>query len=155
MKTYVHLQKYLAEFSWEWETIQTNGVETIKNTHYIFNNRLWDIVEKYGTARQATDNNVIRRMRFARWITKATATCRICNTYWSSMATMVTRTRLNVTLYVRCLSCRRLMQAAHAQTIRLQMINSQHRCPPLSSLSTTAVSRSKDKSNSNRPTLCL
>jgi hypothetical protein len=31
-------------------------------------------VEKYGTARQATDDNIIRRMRFACWITKATGT---------------------------------------------------------------------------------
>jgi hypothetical protein len=29
-------------------------------------------VEKYGTARQATDGNIIRGMRFACWITKAT-----------------------------------------------------------------------------------
>ena len=29
-------------------------------------------MEKYGTARQDTDGNIIRRMRFARWITKAT-----------------------------------------------------------------------------------
>jgi hypothetical protein len=31
-------------------------------------------VEKYGTARQATDDNIIRSMRFACWITKATNT---------------------------------------------------------------------------------
>jgi hypothetical protein len=31
-------------------------------------------VEKYGTARQATDDNIIRCMRFACWITKATDT---------------------------------------------------------------------------------
>jgi hypothetical protein len=31
-------------------------------------------VEKYGTARQATDDNIVRRMRFACWITKATDT---------------------------------------------------------------------------------
>ena len=30
--------------------------------------------EKYGTAGQATDDNIIRRMRFACWITKATDT---------------------------------------------------------------------------------
>jgi hypothetical protein len=36
--------------------------------------RLWDNVEKYGTARQVTDNNIIRRMRFACWVTKATDT---------------------------------------------------------------------------------
>ena len=32
-------------------------------------------------------------------------TLRICNTYCFATATMVTRTRLNVTLYVHCLSC--------------------------------------------------
>jgi hypothetical protein len=51
-----------------------------QNTHFMFNNffrkscRLWDNVEKYGTVRQATDNNIIRCLRFACWITKATDT---------------------------------------------------------------------------------
>jgi hypothetical protein len=31
-------------------------------------------VEKHGTARQAADANIIRRMRFACWLTKATDT---------------------------------------------------------------------------------
>jgi hypothetical protein len=31
-------------------------------------------MEKYGTVRQATNDNIIRRMRFACWITKATDT---------------------------------------------------------------------------------
>jgi hypothetical protein len=31
-------------------------------------------VEKYSTARQATDDNIIQRMRFVCWITKATGT---------------------------------------------------------------------------------
>jgi hypothetical protein len=31
-------------------------------------------VEKYGTAGQATDDNITRRMHFACWITKATDT---------------------------------------------------------------------------------
>jgi hypothetical protein len=31
-------------------------------------------VKKYGAARQATDDNIIRRMRFACWITKAAVT---------------------------------------------------------------------------------
>jgi hypothetical protein len=43
-------------------------VEKIK-THFIFNN-----VVKYGRPRQATDNNITRRMRFACWITKSTDT---------------------------------------------------------------------------------
>jgi hypothetical protein len=79
MKTYVHLW-YLAELFLEWEMFQTQVVEKIK-THFIINKffpqkscRLWHNVEKYGTARQATDENIIRRMRFACWITKATDT---------------------------------------------------------------------------------
>ena len=35
---------------------------------------LWDNVEKYGTAGQATDGEMAQRMRFACWITKATDT---------------------------------------------------------------------------------
>jgi acetone carboxylase gamma subunit len=34
--------------------------------------RLWDNAEKYGTAGQATDDNVIRRMRFACWTCRRT-----------------------------------------------------------------------------------
>jgi hypothetical protein len=44
------------------------------NTFFRKQCRLRDNVEKYGTARQATDNNIIRRKRFACWITKATDT---------------------------------------------------------------------------------
>jgi hypothetical protein len=81
-----------------------------QNTHFMFNNffrkscHLWDNVEKYGRARQATEDNIIRRMRFACWITKATNTLRICNTDCFNTVTMVMRTRLNVTLYVHWLS---------------------------------------------------
>jgi len=32
---------------------------------------LWGNVEKYGTARQAADGNIIWRMRYACWINKA------------------------------------------------------------------------------------
>jgi hypothetical protein len=58
----------------------TKVVHKIK-THFTLKNffprkscRLWDNMEKYGTARQATDDNIILRMRFAWWITKATDT---------------------------------------------------------------------------------
>jgi hypothetical protein len=69
---------YLAEFVLEWESFQTNVVEKIK-THilcsitFFFKKsyRLWDNVEKYGRARQATDDNIIRRTRFACRITEA------------------------------------------------------------------------------------
>jgi hypothetical protein len=51
-----------------------------QNTHFVFSNFFPKIgpfmsnAEKYGTAGQATDDNIIRRMRFACWITKATDT---------------------------------------------------------------------------------
>jgi hypothetical protein len=35
-------------------------------------------VDKYGTARQTTDDNILRRIRFACWITKATDTHSEC-----------------------------------------------------------------------------
>ena len=90
---------------------QTKVVEKIKThilcsiTFFRKSCRLWDNVEKYGTARQATDDNIIRRMRFAYWITKATDTHSEYLKHSFSMATMVTRTRLNVTLYLHCLFC--------------------------------------------------
>jgi hypothetical protein len=63
MKTYVPLW-YLAEFFLESEMFQTKVVEKIK-THILYSVtcfrkscRLWDNVEKYGTARQTTDDNI-------------------------------------------------------------------------------------------------
>ena len=54
-------------------------------------------MEKYCRAGQATDGNIMGRMRIACWISKATVTSlRICNNYCFSTATMVARTRLNV-----------------------------------------------------------
>ena len=51
-------------------------------------------------------------MRTACWIPKATNTNTICNNYCFPTATMVTRTCINVTLYVRCLSCNYCTQFA-------------------------------------------
>jgi hypothetical protein len=51
-----------------------------QSTRFVFNDRfpnscrLCDNVGKYGRAMQATDDNIIRRMRFACWVTKATDT---------------------------------------------------------------------------------
>jgi len=65
--------------------------------------RLWDTVEKYGTPGHATDD-IIRCMHFACRITKATDnTFRICNILCPSTTTLITRTRLNVTLPPRFL----------------------------------------------------
>ena len=68
--------------------------------------RLWDIVEKYCIAGQATDDNMTHAhcMRDT-WSCAHTHTLRICYIYYLSTATMVARTRLNVSLYVHCLPC--------------------------------------------------
>ena len=82
---------------------QTKSVDKIKKrvlcSNFSFPKSwcLWDNVEKCGTVRQATDDNIIRRMHFACGITKATDTLRVCNTYCFYAATMVMPTRLNVT----------------------------------------------------------
>jgi hypothetical protein len=66
---------------------------TLFSAIFFFENRAVN-VENYATARQAIDGNIIRCTRFARWITKAINTLRICNTYCPSTARVVTRTCL-------------------------------------------------------------
>jgi hypothetical protein len=52
-----------------------------RNTHFVLSNffsenrAVFEIMwEKYGRTRQATDDNIIRRMRVVCWITRATST---------------------------------------------------------------------------------
>jgi hypothetical protein len=83
-----------------------------QNTHFMYNNvfpkivSLWGNVEKHGRARQATGGNIIRRMRFACWITKATDThleyvilIAFPRQQWLRECSSMLR------LYVQCLSC--------------------------------------------------
>jgi hypothetical protein len=78
MKTNILSWSYVAQFILEWEMFQTQFVEKIKTRILCSINfsrkskRLWDNVEKYGTTRQGTDDNIIRRMRFLCRITKTT-----------------------------------------------------------------------------------
>jgi hypothetical protein len=65
---------------------------------------LRDHVEKYCTAGQVTNDNTAHALCMLD-NQNYMHTLRICNTYCFSKATMVTWTRLNVTLYVHCLSC--------------------------------------------------
>ena len=119
MKTFSHLWQYLAEFFLEWEKFQS--CRENRNTH--------EDVEKYGGAREATDN-ILGRMRFACWVRNATrgsartyqrarvpphthASPRalsgahthpeMCNTCCFSTARMISLTLFSVTLYVHCL----------------------------------------------------
>ena len=83
MNACVHLWYYIAESFLEWEMFHTKVVEKVK-THILCSItppplprescRFWDNVEKYGTAVRTTVDNVIRRMLFACWVTKATNT---------------------------------------------------------------------------------
>jgi hypothetical protein len=80
MDTYVHLWYYLAEFFLEWDLFQTVLVEQVK-TYFMLNNfffrksrPLRDNVEKFGKARQSTNDNIIRRMRYVRCTSTATDT---------------------------------------------------------------------------------
>jgi len=64
MKTSVHL--YVVQFLLEWEVLQAKVVEKLK-THTVFSItfiqkscRVWDNVEKYCRAGQATDDNMAR-----------------------------------------------------------------------------------------------
>ena len=61
-------------------------------------------MEKYGGAREATDDSTIRRMCLACWITKATDTLTVRNTYRSFVPRIVTRTHFDITFYVRFMS---------------------------------------------------
>jgi len=63
--------------------------------------------KKYCRAGQATGDNIIRRMRFAFSITKATNTHSeyVMHFFFPPGTTIVARNRLNVTSYVQCLSC--------------------------------------------------
>jgi hypothetical protein len=54
--------------------------------------------KKFCGAGEATDDNIIRRIRFACWKNKAKSAHLICNSYHFSTITMVTRNHLNVML---------------------------------------------------------
>jgi hypothetical protein len=83
----------------------------------------------YGEARQVTDDNIVQRMRNVCWVTKATDTHSeyILRIYSFYAATMVTRTRLNITLYVRLIICCYMFQLRISATFReLQMLRHVH-----------------------------
>jgi hypothetical protein len=60
-------------------------------------------VEKYFGSGQATDDNMAHGHSMLD--NQATQTLRICNIHCLFSATVVARTRFDVTLYVYCLSC--------------------------------------------------
>jgi hypothetical protein len=112
MKTNVHFSSYLTNFFLEWEMFQTKVVEKWKHiawsaTFFFFRKscRLWENVEKYCRARQATDYNMAHALWMVHNLRLKIHALRLCNTDYFSTATMVARTRPSVRLYVYCLSC--------------------------------------------------
>ena len=64
MKTNIHFRSYLGQFSLEWKMFQTKVIEKFE-THIVYSvtffrktRRLWDNMEKYCRAWQATDDNM-------------------------------------------------------------------------------------------------
>ena len=106
VRTNVHL--YIAELL-EREMFETKVLDKIKTStlrsvsFFFFENRavFWENVGGgiYCTAGQATDENIIRRMRVA-----CRHTLRICNTYWFSTVTMFKQKHSSVTLHYIALS---------------------------------------------------
>ena len=97
----------------EWENFQTKVIDKIKthtscSIHLCFWKlyHLWDNVEIYGRARQATDGNIIRYMHIACWITKVTDTH---SEYEIGTAfpqqKMLRGHTLMLHLYIHCISC--------------------------------------------------
>ena len=85
-------------------TVSDKFVQKIK-THYLYSKiflrkscHLWDNVQKYSRAGQAADDNIIGRMHFESWVTKAADThSEYVILFAFSTITLVMRTRLDFT----------------------------------------------------------
>jgi hypothetical protein len=62
------------------ESVEILKIHILCSINFFFRKscRLWDNVEKYGRVGQATDDNIMRRVRTACWITKVTDTHSEC-----------------------------------------------------------------------------
>ena len=116
---YTVLKSYLAHFFWEWEMFQTKVVQKFK-TQFLFNNfffrksfRLRENVDKYCRTGQATWQygalhvGYLRLQIHTQYIINIIVILYLLVIFYLllSTTTMVARTRLNVTLYIHCLSC--------------------------------------------------
>jgi hypothetical protein len=149
MKTFSRLWQYLAEFFVEWEIYQIKVVEKIK-THILCsaiffppsNRTVYEIMSKNMMEPERTQTIWRQRMpygisKFTRGRARAGAHARTHtlthNTDCFSKATVVSWTRLSVTLYVHCLSC---FFVAFFFLACLSFLNS---CVPFPSLSSCSV----------------
>ena len=79
MKMYVSFSYNLAELFLKVRFFPDNICRENKKKHFLHSitffpkvENLWDNLERFGRAGKATDENIILRMSFACWITKAT-----------------------------------------------------------------------------------
>jgi hypothetical protein len=111
LKTNTHFWSYLAKFLLDGEMFQRKLAEKIK-THILCPKTFFLKIVPFclywkNFVQQGRPQMTIWRMRIACWIPKATDTytLKICNTYCFSIARVVERMGLNVTLYIHWLSC--------------------------------------------------
>jgi hypothetical protein len=112
MKTDVHFLITFRSFLLMMRNVSDKICTENQNTHFVFRFFFFENRAVYGimwknTVERGMPQVTIWRMRIECWIPKATNTLRLCNTHCSSTATMVTPTRLNLTLYVHCMFCLR------------------------------------------------
>ena len=80
MNSNIQFLSFLNQFALEWEMFQPKAVKEIKThilcsiTFLLENHAVYEIVGKYCTDGQATDDNIIRRIRTACWIMLLTHT---------------------------------------------------------------------------------
>ena len=125
MQTNIHFLSYLAQLFLEFEMFRTDFVKEIKahilcSINLFFEN--WAESEttlKYGRIKQATDDNIISRMRIACWMTKATNTHSEYLTLivFFPLQTWLQRKCLNITLYAHYLFCPLFVRSRFEQTL--------------------------------------
>jgi len=78
---------------------ENENIDFILNNSFPFGKscRFWDSAKKYGRVRQVTDDNIIQRMDFACWTTKATNTLRIHKLIAFPLQKLFRGMRLNIT----------------------------------------------------------
>ena len=103
MRTHKYIRTFMKESRWiilKIKNIPHRICRGNQNTHFNLNNSFPKIVPSVEKICAARHVNTIWRMRFARWITKATNTHRICNTYCYSMPQCYVTCMLHVACFV-------------------------------------------------------
>ena len=89
--------------------VSDKGWRENQNTHFMlstfFENRVGYEITWNNVIELERPQMTIWPMHIACWVPKATNTLLICNTSCFSVAAMIARTHLDVTIYVYCLSC--------------------------------------------------